>query len=140
MTKKASGFTLIEVLIVVAIIGILAAIAYPSYRQQVLESRRTDGYAALMACAQAQERWYTLNNKYSDDSACATSSPEGYYTVAVDVSACSTTLDCYVAVASATAKGGQNADDDCEKLTLNHLGQKNSTKADGTATSGCWID
>lgn len=137
MLKNQVGFSLIELMIAVGIVGILAAIAYPSYRQQVLQSNRTDGYAALMSCAQAQERWFTKTNKYAA-AQCGSASPQGYYTISVDQTACSTALNCYVAVAAATAKGGQNQDDDCEKLTLNHLGQKGSRKADDTATSGCW--
>jgi len=137
MTRPGRGFTLIELLIAVAIVSILAAIAYPSYRHQVLRSNRTDGYAALMACAQAQERWFTKTNKYSD-SVCGSSSPDGYYSISIDQSACSTTLNCYTAVATATSKGGQDDDDKCEKLTLNHLGQKGSSTADGTATTDCW--
>ncbi len=58
------GFTLIEVMIVVAIVGILAAIAYPSYRDSVLKGRRAQARTALMELLQQQERYMTQNNCY----------------------------------------------------------------------------
>lgn len=61
---KSSGFTLIELMIVVAIIGIIAAIAYPSYVEQVKSTRRTDAQGALQAFANAMERYHTQNNSY----------------------------------------------------------------------------
>jgi type IV pilus assembly protein PilE len=65
--------TLIELMIVVAIVGILAAIAYPSYQEQVRTSRRADAQAALMQLAQFMERYYTENDCYQpkgDDDVC----------------------------------------------------------------------
>jgi len=59
-----SGFTLIEVMIVVAIVGILSAIAYPSYQDHVRSSRRADAQAALSELAQFMERRFTENNGY----------------------------------------------------------------------------
>ena len=62
--KLKKGFTLIELLIAIAIIGILAAVAYPSYMNSVIKSRRVDAQAALLGFAQAMERNYTLNGTY----------------------------------------------------------------------------
>ena len=62
---KRNGFTLIEVMIVVAIVGILAAIAYPSYQEYVLRTGRADGMAKLMEIMQAQERFYSQNQTYT---------------------------------------------------------------------------
>ncbi|MCG2581439.1 MAG: prepilin-type N-terminal cleavage/methylation domain-containing protein [Marinobacter sp.] len=58
------GFTLIELMIVVAIIGIIAAIAYPSYQEQVKSTRRADAQGALMSFGNAMERYYTQNGEY----------------------------------------------------------------------------
>lgn len=61
---RLRGFTLIELMIVVAVIAILAAIAYPSYQEQVRKGRRADAMAQMMTLAQAYERSYTSNNTY----------------------------------------------------------------------------
>jgi type IV pilus assembly protein PilE len=61
---KKNGFTLIEVLIVVAIVGLLAAIAYPSYTSSILKGRRAQGRTALAELLQQQERYMTQRNCY----------------------------------------------------------------------------
>ena len=65
--RKPLGFSLIELMIVVAIVGILGSIAYPSYLNQVAQSRRADAQAVLMEAAQFMERFYTENNRYHQD-------------------------------------------------------------------------
>lgn len=62
--KKLNGFTLIELMIVVAVIGILAAIAFPAYQDQVSASRRTDAQGVVASFGLAMERFYTANNTY----------------------------------------------------------------------------
>lgn len=64
LQKKQQGFTLMELMIVVAIIGILTAIAYPSYQDQLNSSRRSDAQGALTGFASAMERHFTANNSY----------------------------------------------------------------------------
>ena len=61
------GFSLIELMIVVAIVAILGAVAYPSYRDSVTDARRADAQAVLMEAAQYMERFYTENNRYDED-------------------------------------------------------------------------
>src|SRR4051812_18901770 len=64
MRKHQPGFTLIEVMITVAIVSILASIAYPSYQESVRKAKRTEGRAALMQLLQQEERYYSQHNSY----------------------------------------------------------------------------
>ncbi|QIK36826.1 type IV pilin protein [Caldichromatium japonicum] len=63
---KTGGFTLIEIMIVVVVVGILAAIAYPSYQMQVAQSRRSTAQACLLELSQFMERYYTTNMSYAN--------------------------------------------------------------------------
>ena len=64
MQKRGAGFTLIELMVAVAVVAILAAIAYPSYTGQIVKTRRSAGAACLMEQAQFMERYYTTNLSY----------------------------------------------------------------------------
>ena len=63
--KKTRGFSLLELMITVAIVGILASIAYPSYQESVAKSRRSEAANALFTAAQALERYYSTNGRYT---------------------------------------------------------------------------
>ncbi len=67
MYRQMRGITLLELMIVVVIIGIMAAIAYPNYRQFVARAKRTEAKAALLKIAANQERFYLQNNSYTLD-------------------------------------------------------------------------
>ena len=67
MRKKMAGVTLMELMIVVVIIGILAAIAYPNYRQYAARAKRNEAKAELLKIATLQERFYLQNNSYTAD-------------------------------------------------------------------------
>ncbi|HEY7884557.1 MAG TPA: type IV pilin protein [Cellvibrionaceae bacterium] len=116
--RKQAGFSLIELMIVVAVIGILAAIAYPSYMDSVRKSNRADAKAALNDAAQQMQRCYTLNSTFVDcDDNVAATSPEEFYTIAVAATATTFTV-------TAEADGTpQSNDTGCTIMTLNHLGQ-----------------
>jgi len=131
VNRSTAGFSLLELMIVVAIIGIIAAVAYPSYLRFVEESRRADAHISLTRASNLQERFFTSNNSYTDqiNSIGGTSSPDGFYSITVVASGSSAAyLSNYTL--TATASGAQASDTDCTPMTLNHLGQK--TPAD------CW--
>ncbi|WP_075879578.1 type IV pilin protein [Vreelandella massiliensis] len=82
--RRQCGFTLIELMIVVVIIGIIASVAYPSYTRYVERSIRTDAHAGLAQAASELERCYTRTYSYTDDSCEVTDeSPEEYYNLNV---------------------------------------------------------
>lgn len=64
-TSRHNGFTLVELMVIVAIVGILAAVAYPSYNESAKKTRRGDGMSALVGFANAMERHFTENNTYA---------------------------------------------------------------------------
>ncbi len=131
MEHKSRGFTLVEVLIVVVILGILAAIAYPSYSEQVRKSRRSDGKVVLVETAQRLERCYTEFNSYNHASCTVTfplESVEKYYDVTAPILTASTYS------LTATPKGVHH-DADCTTLTLDHRNQRGATGNDPTV---CW--
>ena len=136
------GFTLIEILIVIAIVGILAAVAVPSYQESVRKARRSDAKVVLEAAAAAQERWYFQYNRYtgSVDDIGGTSgmllSPEGYYTVNIDISAgtCGVANSCYVLTAAPVIGGPQSSDTQCVNFSLSHTGARTYTGS----SSDCW--
>ena len=137
--KHTHGFTLIELMIVVAVVGILTAIAVPSYLQFVKRSHRADAKTALLADAQFLERNFTESNDYSKDSSGAaislpfTVSPTSgtvMYDIVVATTASTFTL-------TATPRAGSTmAGDACGNLTLDNLGQQGVT---GTlSVAECW--
>lgn len=134
---RIAGFTLIELMITVAILAILAAIAYPSYKSQIFKSRRADGKVALTETMQVEERYYTENFTYttdlSGDIGLAGNSPEGWYNVTA--AACGGGIAQCVQL-TATAQGDQTNDAQCGNLTLNSLGARGITGSGSVAD--CW--
>ena len=126
--RGVKGFTLIEVMIVVAIIGILSAIGYPNYQNYVTETRRADGQLALMNAAQAIERCKATAFTYANCVLPANlqTSEEGHYALAV-----ATTRSTFVL--TATSQNAQAHDADCPTITLNDRGQQGHS-----GTGPCW--
>lgn len=135
--KSQKGFTLIELMVVVAVVGLLAAIAYPSYQDYLRRSRRVDAQIALLAAAQSMERYYTENMSYSGATAGAvfqTSSNEGYYSLAF--AAGSPTTNAFTITATPVSTSLQNGDK-CGTFTINHLGTHGVTNTQLNAAD-CW--
>ncbi len=124
---RHGGFTLIELLIAVAIMGILASIAYPQYGSFVQKSRRADGQLALLEAVQALERCKSTRYSYVNCTLSQASSPENYYALTL-VSAASTFA------ITATGQDQQSSDTDCKVMTINHLGERTPDPD----TTGCW--
>lgn len=156
MFKSSNGFTLIELVAAVAIVGILAAIAIPSYQDSVMKSRRADAQGALEGFANKMEQHFTESNSYCDVGGtggaavtnCGTAtndtgSPSIYYTQSpVDGNG----TKFYNLTISAAAPStytlqatpiNAQAGDKCGVLTLNNTGGRAATKS-GTAVTDCW--
>ncbi len=126
--SSMSGFSLIELMVVVGIIGILASIAYPSYNDHVRKTRRAAGAACALAAAQQLERYYTAKLTYVGAPAAGFAcDPDAlkYYTVTASNLAAKT----YTVSAAPT---GAQSGDSCGTLTINQSGTKSPS------TQGCW--
>jgi type IV pilus assembly protein PilE len=151
MPKHARGFTLIELMIVVALIAILAVIAYPSYEDYVMRATRTEAKNRLMQVASEQEKFFSTFNRYSGSiDGARTTDPatsglnlsattqdvvggapdpndQGYYNVTVALTNANLGY-----TLTATPVGSQQTRDRCGTMTLDHLGNKTA------AIDGCW--
>lgn len=135
MHRISKGFTLIEVMVVVAIIGILAAIAYPSYDEYVKRGNRAEGQAFLSDAAARQERYYAQNYQYADTiaklygtSATTRTSETDKYTLTIGANAGD---GGYTLTATE-----QFNDAKCGNLTLNAAGDRGATGSKGK--DYCW--
>jgi type IV pilus assembly protein PilE len=128
MKTSARGMTLIELMIVVAVLGIIAAIGYPSYLDHVKKTRRAEGMGELLELADRMERHYSDTGTYDQadgtDMTAATiyrsTTENGYYTLSI---AAGTNNIQFTASAAPTSKGQQNTDK-CGTFTINSLGTK----------------
>ena len=133
--KKIRGFTLIELMIIVAIVAILAAIAYPSYIAQIQKSRRTDAKSALLAAAVQMQRYFTERNTFATATlgpagVFPNTSENGYYALTL------TGLDASTFTLNAAPIGAQSGDP-CGTFTYNEQGAKNVAGATKPAAE-CW--
>lgn len=156
MANGTRGFTIIELMIALLIVGVLVALAYPSFVEQVRKSRRADAIGALTAVQQAQERWRGSRSQYTSvfaNTAVAgqpanglgvpAASPSGYYTLAIPAA----TATEYVVTATAVARNSQALDGDCKVMGVRALAGNLSygsaaTSIDWTASQPdvgrCW--
>jgi type IV pilus assembly protein PilE len=141
MRRRQQGVTLIELLTVIVVLGILAAIAVPSYRNYLMRANRSDAKSALMQLQAAQEKFYLQNNAYSGlvDTAPPTGlglskvTANGYYSLSITLAADGQS---YTAKADPTTAGGQNSDKSCASFTLTDTGTRNVSGTMGAAQ--CW--
>lgn len=133
-TQRNSGFTLIEVLIVVAILGILTAIAYPSYVEHIRRGKRVEAQGKLQRAAQWMQRFYSTNDQY-DGAALPANLARSPDNGNIDYNIVLATVanpPSYTLTATPT---GSMAQDRCGVLTLNWQGVKTSA---GGAVADCW--
>jgi type IV pilus assembly protein PilE len=137
--RAVRGLTLIEIMVVVALVGILASIALTSYQSQTRKTRRYAAQSCLMEQAQYMERYYTTANN-----------PMSYTAASLPSASCRTNLASYYTFSlpaaanssqafsvQAAAIGTQTGDTDCRTLALNQAAQQTSSSATAT-TTGCW--
>lgn len=129
--SRNSGFTLIELMVVLLIVGTLSAVAVPTYRQYVIRAQRIEAKTALLQLAANQERHYLQNNTYTDDLALlgfATGvSENAVYTLSVPIADAAT----FQAIAVPTPGGGLNdvdmsQDEACARFSIDAAGQRSA--------------
>jgi type IV pilus assembly protein PilE len=149
--RAVSGFTLVELMVVVLIITILTVIAVPSYTNYVRKSRRTEAKSMLLDLAAREERYMATNGVYStavSDLGLTGSWPQstssGYYSIAVPVTTAASASSATAAATpatftiTATASGTQTQDTECNKFIVNNSGQQTSQNSSGTLVTDCW--
>jgi len=133
--RKETGFTLIELMIVVAVVAILAAVAYPSYQTQVRKGRMGQAQADMLELAQFMERCFASNNTYVGCNPPFAASPRtgtAYYGIRLETP----NRTSFTLTATPGSAGGQD-EQICGTLTLNQSGAK-TFSGTGVTAAQCW--
>lgn len=137
--RRIAGFTLIELLIIVVIVGILAGIAYPSYKDSVYKSRRSEAKAALSDLAARQEQYFQNFKEYAgavSDLNRPDTTEGGWYVLSITIPTAAIVSSTYMGYTlEAQPTGDQTNDTKCATFRLTHTGTRSVT---GTQTTGCW--
>lgn len=146
--RTGHGFTLIEMMIVIVVIGLLAAVAFPSFMESIRKGRRSEAFSALSAVQQAQERWRGNNTSYSTDLTelkVATPTASGYYDLTVTAPSTGTLANGYIVVAEGKTGTSQASDSQCRKVgvqltggNLTYGGCTGCGTLTFSATHPCW--
>lgn len=120
---KASGMTLIEIMIVIVIIGIIAAIAYPNFVDYVREARRADAMGQLLTLQMAEEEYRLKNTTYADIATLGVGASSDFYTFSAS------NLGAETYTLTATATGSQTNDTGCTTISINQNDQKTPPSA-----------
>jgi type IV pilus assembly protein PilE len=145
--RHAHGLTLIELMVVVAVLAILATIVVPTYDNYVRNARRAEGRSAAMSVALAEERYFSIYQTYTTSLSELISkaglqegvhlkdgsyySPKEYYTITINNQPCTNIAQCFTVVASPV-----KTDAECTQLTLQSDGKKGGS---GSNTYKCWL-
>lgn len=137
---NARGFTLVEVMMVMVLIGIVAGLAYPAYTSHIVNARRGDAHALMLAAAVKQEQYYAQRGLYTSDMrelgypADPAVSAKGFYRIDATLSGGGQGY-----TLTATRVGVQTGDSSCGDLTLSHTGIKSAVNnSDATPQTTCW--
>ena len=132
--NKSKGFTLIELVITVAIIGILAAVGTSLYESQSKKQRRSDAVVALTTAQTEMEQYRSDNGVYATAGLVTTTSPKGYYNVSVVIA---NSGENYTLTAEAVAGQVQINDTNCRKFIVTDIGQYSTKDASDADSNNC---
>lgn len=148
---RSSGFTLIELMIVMVIMAILASASIAGYRQYIRRANRVDASAALLRLSAAEERFYLQNNRYATTADELSDPPpgglgisgteRGLYDLSVEAAADGAIVG-YIATATARSDQSQRDDADCASFSIDQGGQRSASDSGGNSSAEtsnlCW--